>query len=262
MGDRTTRIRFIQKLTGDVIVARLPRFGSYCMALTAVACFVWSLSVPAATAQSGKSKSKPARPASSAEVKQIDARLQKLQDTFETESKAIIDGYERSGQYDRAKFLLEVLLKLDPKNEELKTKIADFEKLMLDKSGVDFKFDAGSDWTAVGLVMKDSQIRIEAAGEYKLILNMSNVSADGITTENPMRDLVGKVPTGALMGMVVTEENQQGKQPAEAFAIKSKHEFTAKKEGTLFLKVNVPPGSKCIGDLKIKMSGVVRNTER
>ena len=188
-------------------------------------------------------------------------RLQKLQDTFETESKAIIDGYERSGQYDRAKFLLEVLLKLDPKNEELKKKIAELDDNVLKSSEVDFKFETNSDWTPVGNVHKDKLARVEAAGDYKLILTVSNLSADGFPTENVMRDLVGRVPTGALMGMIVTEENQSGKQPPEPFTIKSKHEFTPKKDGILYLKVNAPPGSKCIGDFRIKVSGISRATK-
>jgi hypothetical protein len=242
-------------------VARHQRFGTISAALAIALTAVVFVSVSSVLAQSSKNKTKPSKPISSAEVKQIDVRLQKLQDTFETESKAIIDGYERSGQFDRAKFLLEVLLKLDPKNEEIKKKIAELEDNVLKSSEVDFKFETSSDWTPVGNVHKDKLARVEAAGDYKLILTVSNMSADGFPTENVMRDLVGRVPTGALMGMIVTEENQSGKQPPEPFTIKSKHEFTPKKDGILFLKVNAPPGSKCIGDFKIKVSGISRATK-
>ncbi len=242
----------------DVIVARYLRYGTIPAVLALVAFVVLTMSVPMVLAQSNKTKPKPSKSMSPNEVKQIDMRLQKLQDTFETESKAIIDGYERSGQYDRAKFLLEVLLKLDPKNEDLKKKIADLDDHLLKTTEFDLKFDTGSDWTPVGNVQKDKLARVEASGDYKLILTVSNMGPDGFPTENVMRDLVGRVPTGALMGMIVTEENQTAKQPPEAFTIKSKHEFTPKKDGTLFLKVNAPPGSKCIGELKIKLSGIVR----
>ena len=239
-------------------MARYQRFGTISAALAIALTAVVFVSVSSVLAQSNKNKSKTSKPISSAEVKQIDVRLQKLQDTFETESKAIIDGYERSGQYDRAKFLLEVLLKLDPKNEEIKKKISELEDNVLKSSEVDFKFETSSDWTPVGNVHKDKLARVEAAGDYKLILTASNLNADGFPTENVMRDLVGRVPTGALMGMIVTEENQSGKQPPEPFTIKSKHEFTPKKDGVLFLKVNAPPGSKCIGDFRIKVSGISR----
>ena len=242
-------------------MARHQRFGTISAALAITLTSVVLVSVSTVMAQSSKNKSKTSKPISSSEVKQIDARLQKLQDTFETESKAIIDGYEQSGQYDRAKFLLEVLLKLDPKNEELKKKIADLDDHVLKSSEVDFKFGTGSEWTPVGNVHKDKLARVEATGDYKLILTASNLNADGFPTENVMRDLVGRVPTGALMGMIVSEENQSGKQPPEPFAIKSKHEFTPKKDGILYLKVNAPPGAKCIGDFRIKVSGISRATK-
>lgn len=209
-------------------------------------------------AQPAKGKPKILKAPSSTEVKQIDMRLQKLQDNFESESKAIIDGYERSGQFDRAKFLLEVLLKLDPNNEDFKKKVTELEDQLLKTTEFDLKFDAGSDWTPVGTVQKDKLIRVEASGDYKLILSPATLSADGFPSENVMQDLVSRVPTGALMGMIVTEENQKEKQPPEPFAIKAKLEFTPKKEGVLFLKVNVPPGSKCVGDLKLKLSGMTR----
>ncbi|HEY0981238.1 MULTISPECIES: hypothetical protein [unclassified Schlesneria] len=213
---------------------------------------------PTVRAQQGKGKPKILKSTSSVEVKQIDARLQKLQDNFEAESKAIIDGYERSGQFDRAKFLLEVLLKLDPSNEDFKKRVTELEDQLLKTTEFDIKFDAASDWTPVGTVQKDKLTRVEASGDYKLIMTAATVTADGFPSDNVMQDLISRVPTGALMGMVVTDENQSGKQPPEPFPIKSKLEFTPKKEGVLYLKVNSPPGAKCVGDLKVKVSGVTR----
>lgn len=241
----------------DIIVVRIPRSATTVAVLlvAGVGCYVTSSMVHA---QSGKGKSKPPKAASTAEVKQIDARLEKLQTTFASESTAIIDSYERSGQYERAKMLLEVLLKLDPNNASFKEKHSELEKQVLKGSEFDIKFDAGSDWTAVGTVYKDKAAHIEATGEYKLNLSATSLTADGFPSDNVMRDLVGRVPTGALMGMVVTEEHQSGKQAPDVFAIKSKHDFTPKQGGTLYIKVNAPPGSKCLGDLKIKLSGITR----
>ena len=245
----------------DAIVARYQRLGTISMALTTILVVVLLNSTSTLIAQSGKTKTKAVKPLGPGEAKQIDARLQKLQDTFETESKAIIEGYERSGQYDRAKFLVEVLLKLDPKNEEFKKKIDELNEQSLKTSEFDMKFDANSEWTPIGNVVKDRLIRIQANGDYKLMLPASSVSADGFPTKDIMTDLVGSVPTGALMGMIVTDENQDNKPDRkipDVFAVRSKHEFTPKKDGVLFLKINSPPGSKCIGDLKLKLSGVVR----
>jgi len=246
--------------TKEVIMARYQRLGTIGTGL-ATSLIAVLLIVSISQAQSAKSKSKITKPLSPGEAKQIDARLQKLQDTFETESKAIIEGYEKSGQYDRAKFLLEVLLKLDPKNEEFKKKIEDLNEQSLKTSEFDMKFDTNSEWTPVGHVQKDRMTRILASGDYKFMLPSANVSADGFPTKDIMTDLVGSVPTGALMGMVLTDENHDNKpdrKNPDVFAIRARHEFTPRKDGVLYLKINAPPGAKCVGDLKLKISGVGR----
>lgn len=242
-------------------MTRNHRLGMVAAAMMTVLIVIPLTSFSLLYAQSAKSKSKVVKPLPAGEAKQIDARLQKLQETFETESKAIIEGYEKSGQYDRAKFLVEVLLKLDPKNEEFKKKVEELTEQSLKTSEFEMKFDANSDWTPVGNVMKDRLARIQANGEYKMMLPASSVSADGFQTKDITTDLVVSVPTGALMGMIVTEEHQENKpdrKMPDVFAVRSKHEFTPKKDGVLYLKVNAPPGSKCIGDLKLKLSGVGR----
>lgn len=215
------------------------------------------LCVPVVQAQSSRSKNKPPKPLSPAESRKIDVRLEKLQETFSNESTAIIDEYEGAGQYERAKFLLEVLLKLDPKNEALKKRISELDERILKRVEVDQKLNAGGDWTLVGTVQKDVPARVEASGEYKITLSASNIGPDGFPTEDIMRDLVGKVPTGALMGMIVTEANEKEKKAPEPFPVKSKYDFTPKHDGALYLKVNVPPGSKCTGDLKLKLNGII-----
>ena len=232
------------------------RFGVISTALILATFVGWYATVPSVLAQSAKAKSKAPKPLSANEAKKIDIRLEKLQETFATESTAIIDEYENSGQFERAKFLLEVLLKLDPKNDALKKRISDLDERILKRLELDQKFNTAGDWTLMGSVQKDVPARVEAAGEYKLNLVATNISPDGFPTEDIMRDLVGRVPAGALMGMIVTEANEKEKKPPEPFAIKSKHDFTPKHDGQLYLKVNVPPGAKCIGDLKLKLNGI------
>ena len=238
-------------------MARSSRIGVISMAFILTAITIWYVATSVVQAQSTKTKGKPPKPLSSVEAKKIDVRLEKLQETFASESTAIIDDYENGGQYERAKFLLEVLMKLDPKNEALKKRISDLDERILKRVEVDQKLNTGGDWTLIGTVQKDVPARVEATGEYKISLSASNISADGFPTEDAMRDLVGKVPTGALMGMIVTEENEKEKKVPEPFAVKSKHDFTPKHDGALYLKVNVPPGSKCTGDLKLKLNGIV-----
>jgi hypothetical protein len=232
------------------------RFGVISTALILAAFATCYLAIPSVQAQSAKAKTKAPKPLSPSESKKIDVRLEKLQETFATESSAIIDDYESSGQYERAKFLMEVLLKLDPKNDTLKKRVSDLEEKILRRVEAEQKFNTAGDWTLMGSVQKDVPARIEATGEYKLNLVAGNIGPDGFPTEDIMKDLVGRVPTGALMGMIVTEANEKEKKPPEPFAVKAKHDFTPKHDGQLYLKVNVPAGSKCIGDLKLKLNGI------
>ncbi len=238
-------------------MVHLPRIGIISTALILATLMVSQGGHPIAEAQLGKAKSKLVKPPTANEVKQIDARLEKLQETFSIESTAIIEGYERSGQFERAKFLLEVLLKLDPTNEVVKKKIAELDNRVLERTEYDRRFETSSDWTLVGTVHKDNPARVEASGEYKLNLAVTSVGPDGFPSEDLAHDLLAKVPTGALMGMIVTETNRKEKKPPEPFAIKSKYDFIPKDDGDLYLKVNVPPGAKCMGDLKLKLAGVV-----
>jgi hypothetical protein len=239
-------------------MTRFQRLGNLSVALAVTMLLTFCITDSHAVAQSGKGKSK--AKASASEVKQIDQRLQKLQDNFETESTAIIEGYEKAGHYERAKFLLEVLLKLDPYNENIKKRIAENKDLILNQSEFEQRFDPGNDWTPIGNVYKDQPVRITASGEYRVTISAVAIGPNGFPTENIATELVASVPTGALMGMVVTEDSIKEKKPPEPFAIKTKYDFTPKQNGQLYLKVNLPPGSRCNGDLKIKLSGILRTS--
>lgn len=242
-------------------MVRLPRFGRFWILVLVVTVATWAVSDHFALGQSSKSKSKASKPLSVGDAKQMDARLEKLQETFSNESTAIIDGYERAGYYEKAKFLLEVMSKLDPKNDSLKKRITDMEERILERTEIDQKFNTASDWTMIGTVEKDRPSRVEATGDFKMTMPAVSINADGFSSEDPARDLIHKIPTGALMGVIVTEANQKEKKFPEPFAIKSKHDFTPKHDGDLYIKINAPPGAKCIGDLKLKLNGIGRGTQ-
>ena len=218
---------------------------------------VMTFSLPVLRAQSPKARQK-AKPLSSIEVKQIDERLEKLQQTFEAETTAIVEGYERTGHYERAKFLLEVLLKLDPNNETIKKRIVQNNDNLHEQVEFEQRFDVSGGWTFAGNVFKDLPARVVASGEYKLNIAVSNLGPNGFPQEDVSQDLQTHIPTGALMGMIVTESHLKEKKTPEPFSIKSKQEFTPKHNGELYLKLNVPPNSKCIGELKLKLSGIAR----
>lgn len=239
-------------------MARFHRIGMILTALTFAALAGWMFCAPMAKAQSAKSKPK-LKPLSASEVRQIDVRLEKLQETFETESTAIIEGFERSGQYERAKSLLEVILKLDPKNQRVAQRISELDDRILERTESERRFEVTGEWTLVGTVIKDKPARIEASGEYKLNLPAATLGPAGFPSGDLEHDLQPEIPAGALMGMIVTESNIKEKKPPPPFAIKTKYDFTPAQQGGLYLRMNLPPGSKSTGELKLKLYGIARS---
>lgn len=242
-------------------VRRLSALGAGGLCLAVV---LWLSADSLVVAQSGKSKTK-VKSATSAEVKKLDAKLEEVQGSFLKETGSIIKGYKDAGQFDRAKMLLEVLLKLDPKNEAIKKEIEQLDDQILDTTGFEIDLDPSKSWEKVGLVAKDRLIRIEVEGEYKFNASMV-LGPDGVPTRDPANDLVGGVPLGAVVAVIIPADggeqrnngnNANGKTPSP-FSVGAKHEQTPKQDGALLIRVNVPPGSKCTGKLKVKVGGVAK----
>lgn len=240
-------------------MARVLRFSEMIAAGFLAGGILWMSAGSLVHAQSGKSKAKP-KPASAAEVKKLDARLEEVQGSFLRDTASIIKGYEDTGQLDRAKTLLEVLLKLDPKNEQIKKKMDQLNEQMLDLSEFDMELDPAKPWQQVGLVTKDRLIRLEVEGDYKFVASLP-VGPEGFSTKDAASDLVGGVPLGAVVAVILPagggDQGNNGKAP-NPFGVGAKYEQNAKADGALLLKVNVPPGAKCTGKLKVKVSGVLK----
>lgn len=206
-------------------------------------------------AQTGsKSKSK-GKSTGAGAVRQLDQRAQEMQERIVKDAADIAKGYEDAGEYDRAKWLLEVLAKLDPKLPGLQAKIDQLQDKSLDSSEFEYEMDVSKGWTpAVGMIFKDRTARIEAAGDYTFSVTLP-VTADGLATSDTGTDLVGGVPVGALIGVIV---NPETKKPGKPFEIKAKREWTPRETGYLQLKVNVPNGHKCTGKLSLKLGGIAK----
>ena len=81
----------------------------------------------------------------------------------------------------------------------------------------------------------------------------------------PGDDFVTSVPLGAVMGVIAPpgsagQPGSQGDRPARPFPVGESYEKPADRDGVLYLKVNVPPGTKCIGKLTAKISGPERSS--
>lgn len=206
-----------------------------------------------------KPKTKPVNPA---EIKRLDTKLEEVSGAFIRDTTSLISAYEAIGQFERAKVIVEALQKLDPKNEQIKAKLTELGQQILDVNEFDLEIEPGAAWQAVGLVTRERPVRIEVTGEYKLSASVTT-NADGVPSANPAQDLIAGVPLGAVMGVVLPVEDpsrggqggrQNDRQP-KPFTIGSKLERTVDRDGMLYIKVNVPPGSKCVGELKARVSG-------
>ena len=200
------------------------------------------------------------------DVKRLDAKLDEVRESFLRETTGLILSYENLGQYERAKTLLESLQKLDPRNEPIKAKLGDLNAKIIENNEFDAEIDTDGAWQPIGAVTKDRMLRIRVSGDYNLTISQSSLGPEGLSTANPAEDLVANVPLGAVMG-VITPAGATGtfaggnndKQP-RPFAVGASFEKPADRDGVLHLKVNVPPGARCTGKLRVKVSGADRQS--
>lgn len=215
----------------------------------------------AAVGQAPATRPKPPNPA---EVRRLDSKLEELRDSFLRDTAALITSYEKIGQFERAKVLLEALSKLDPANGALKARIGELEDRILDTAEVEFVLDPELTWQPVGAVRRDQPLRIRVRGEYKLSVS-ATVGPAGVPTTNIAEDLVPGIPLGAVMGVIVppgtAAQPQQGKQndrQPKPFLVGEDFEKPAERDGILYLRTNLLPGTKCVGHPKVLVSGPQR----
>ena len=134
------------------------------VAVIAVASFVWG---PFAQAQTGKTKTPRTKTTSPGEMKKLDVRMEDVQKSFIKDTATLIRDFEEAGQPERAKLLLEVLLKLDPKNDSIQKKIDSLNDQILNQSEFEYELDVSKGWVQIGVVTGGKLARITAEGDYK-----------------------------------------------------------------------------------------------
>jgi hypothetical protein len=214
-----------------------------------------------ALAQPGAVRGKPR--AASPEAKRLDAKMEHVADMFMRDTASLITSYENIGQFDRARMLLEAVQKLDPDNAQVKQKLAEMQEKILAANEFEFDIDPDAAWQEVGAVQKGRIIRIKVAGDYKLSIG-ATAAADGVPNGAPGEGMVAGMSLGALMGAILTPEmsaalasGTRSDKPPRPFLVGGAYEKPADQDGVLFLKTNVPPGARCIGRLKARISGPV-----
>ena len=199
------------------------------------------------------------KPSGPAEVARLDARLKDVSESFLRETTALIGSYESIGEYDRAKFLLEALRKLNPGNEVVKKRLEDIERRQLDAGEFTVEIDPKKGWTPVGLVKKDRPVRIRVKGEYRFTAT-ATVGANGVPVKEGVPDLAPGVPLGAVMGAIVAPaaEGRPPAKPPRPFLVGTGYEQPAEAEGILYLKANLPAESNCTGHLEAVVGGATK----
>ena len=221
--------------------------------LLAAAAGVWLVAGPAVAQPPRSSTRKP----SPAEIKRLDTQLNDAYGVFMNQTVDLITSYENLGQFDRAKVIVEALAKLDPENEAMKTKIADLEKRMLEAGVFEVDLVPGEGWQAIGAVANGDVVRVQITGEYRF-QTVGSTTADGLTGDSPETDFMRGIPLGAVMGVIAPASQAGGDKKDEKprpFVVGSNYDRRADKDGVLYLKANLPIGTKCTGRLEAKITG-------
>lgn len=216
-----------------------------------ICCLVVAVLTPAvAAAQSSGKKS-------AAATRTLDATAHKLEAEFLKAVADLASSYEEAGDKEKAKAMLQAILKLRPDAEPVKEKLKQLEESVFSDQQEMLDLDMSKGWVSTGMVVeKGKKLRLESAGSYKLIVNDS-LGPDGYQSDSDEVFFDG-APLGALIGMVIppgtVASHTKGKGP-QPFVVGEKKELGPQVTGLLVLRVNAPPGAKCVGRLKVRLSG-------
>lgn len=192
----------------------------------------------------------------------------KAQTAFRDYVKNLADlatGYEDKGDFAQAKETLKTILKLTPDSDGVKRKIKELEEKVFTDNQQEFELDTSKGWISSGLLVKKGEpVRLLADGSLRITLTAS-LDPDGYPTTDVMQDMASGVPCAALTGVIVpvpTPGSRERPKPGKPFFIGKKSEFQPDVDGMLFVKVNAPPGSKCVGKFRIQFSGNIERIPR
>ncbi len=203
-----------------------------------------------AYSQKSSSSSKSSRN-NAANVTVLDQQAEQAHKAFLETSADLAREYEDLGELEKAKGILEQMLKLSPDLKQVKDKIDSLEEARIAGNEALLEVDASKSWVPANVGMtKGNTIRFESQGEYRMLVNQT-VGPDGVASKDVKTDLASGVPLGALMGLIV---DAKGKS-SDPFSIGKTGEMKAPQDGQLFVRVNVPPKSKCIGKIKLRVTG-------
>ncbi|MFY9255496.1 MAG: hypothetical protein WAO83_18735 [Fuerstiella sp.] len=188
--------------------------------------------------------------------KALAVRLEKAELQLVEEYKQVAEEFYKQGNKEKAMEMLGRLKQLNPKMDGLSDHITSINEELMQENQNEFELDTRKTWEPIGNVMEGRPFRIAAAGDYKLTFS-ATVGVTGLAPDEESKDYIPGAPLGCLLATVVVD----GK-PGKPFPINAGLEHTPKKSGQVFLKVNVPEGARCVGKLKIQVSGYIDTGSR
>lgn len=201
------------------------------------------------------------RPAPPGTTRQLDMQAEQVQNEFLKGLAELANKYEEAGDTEKAREMLSSILKIKPDVDSVKRKLKEFDEAVFENNEVTLDVDVSRGWVNSGVaVAKDKPVRFKSEGSYRFIVN-ETVGPEGFGSQDPTRDMVQGVPAGGLIAMVAPASQPQGRNrnrsqdDREVVFLGAEKEWTPKDSGILFLKLNVPHGSKCIGKVKTTITG-------
>ena len=196
--------------------------------------------------------------AASADAQRVNPRL--LRERGETLQAEFLKGldelaaeYEQAGLVEDAKAVLRRRLEIAD-DDAVAEKLNELEELDFETRQREIEVDAAYGWTDTGVnVTEGQEVRVEAAGEYRLQFN-DTVGPAGLSVIDELQG----AKVGGLTAIIYPPRTGKKKpQPTAPFPVDARSQFEPEKSGRLFLRVAVPVGGTAKGTLKVRVSGKI-----
>jgi len=187
----------------------------------------------------------------------LEKKVEEAETSFMKTAADVANDYEDLGELEKAQDVLRKILSLQPGLKKVRDKIKELEETRLAINEVLLDIDPGKGWIVTGVaVKKGNKIRFLSDGECRILISQ-RIGTEGFPSGDVKQDLAVGVPLGALMGVIVNGSAKgKGKNKSGTpFLIGKKSEIAASQDGQLLVRMNVPPGSKCTGRIRLKISG-------
>jgi hypothetical protein len=213
---------------------------------------------PSSVADLFGQQKKARKPPSVAAMRAFELREKKAREQFLRDTAQLAKDYEEAGLLEKAKALLKTVQRVDSSIAGVKEKLDTIEETILSANPYEFQVDTAKGWgEPIVRVEKGKKFRVTAKGSYKFVVEQT-VGPTGFPADDPLRQMIKGIPSGALMALVVPL-NDRGKpgKPNQPIEIGEGKEVTPRESGLLFIGVNAPPGNENQGNITIQLSGYI-----